>query len=263
MFFVVRHNPRTFRIYLVNVAVYVGYSLVLSERDFTILFGAIVVIRIMLSEIKISLRLVIIAAFAFYGATFLFALRGNVGPVGISSILSQGSLLFINTNSSYLSPNIFPHLDGSFYWSAIISLLPAELSGARVNLLDWFKHWYAPKGDSGYGFGLDAEAYFNFGHLGVFVVFFLLSAFQSFLVKRIDTNQFFAFFSLYFTATLFYSLRNDSWLLIHGCVYAAFFFVIAQTSLKSKRSSLDETLGRAGTDVFRDAKRRSLDSIRI
>lgn len=250
MFFVARQNPRTYKIYLFNIIVYVAYSLVLSERDFALLFGTIVVLKIMLNEIKISLRLIVMTLVALYGATFLFAMRGAVDPVGLNSILSQGSLLFINTNIAYLSPNIFPHLGGSSYWSAVISLFPSELSGSRENLLDWFKNWYAPKGDSGYGFGLDAEAYFNFGYAGVFVVFFLLSAFQSFLVRRIDKNPFVAYFSLYFTATLFYSLRNDSWLLIHGCVYAAFFFAVAQTSLKRNWGISDEAFGHAGTDIF-------------
>lgn len=237
-YFIARRSRTVFTWYVVNAVLYVTYSLLTSERDFIFIVASVVLHRLCLREIRISSRMIALTVLCGYVMTLMFSFRFSGGSVNVETFLGQGSLLFISTYVLYLVPGMTPFQGGASYVGSVASLLPSSLVGERSNLLTWFQNWYAPGSTSGYGFSLDAEAYLNFGVTGVFIVFFLLSVFVLASYRRFGVSEFWSYFSVYFVAGLMYAFRNDSWFLIHGCVYATLFYWVAQSSIRTSPGSV-------------------------
>jgi hypothetical protein len=144
----------------------------------------------------------------------------------ISSILNQGSLLFINTFSLKLLHERIDYFMGFTYLNSLFNLFPSWIYKTDFNTLDWFKNNYAAASTSGYGFGLDAEGYINFSYLGVFFTFFGLLFIQRKITKYITTHPFFLYYSVFFSAFTMYSIRNDSLALFKGNLYGIIFFYL-------------------------------------
>jgi hypothetical protein len=238
LYFSARRSRFIYRVYVVDVILYVIYSIAMSERDFMFALASVAAHRLLLGEIQLNFRTLALGTGGVYLGTLMFSMRFEDVPVDAASLLGQGSLLFVTTYVIYLVPDFTPFLSGESYVSAIIGLLPATLSGERRNLLTWFQDWYAPDSASGYGFSLDAEAFLNFGLWGVLIVFSLLAAVQLLVLRRFGRSPFATYFSVFFTAHLMYSFRNDSWILVHGCVYALVVFILAQTYIKESQKGI-------------------------
>jgi hypothetical protein len=227
-YFSARENVAVFRLYVYNLALFLVYSVITGERDFLFVFASVLIFKVMLGEVKLGFRLALYLILGIVLGTFLFNLRGSGSVLDVQAILNQGSLLFINTNVLYLVSETVPYQFGGTYFYAIVSLMPFLDLGGRTTLLETFKNWYAPGGSSGYGFALDAEAYLNFGYAGVFVVFTIIGATVTFLSNRFNRSPFASYFAVYVVSQVMYSLRNDSWILIHTVFHAAVFFFVSQ-----------------------------------
>ncbi len=218
-----RGNDRI--LYLANFIFYVLYCVSIGERDFVFpLIGLLLHWSLMQPASKRgTFKLVLGGALLIMVGTAIFFLRDSsqVFQSPFVAVLNQGSLLFINTFTLHLLDGNVEHFYGQTYINSILNLFPSGLWGTDFNLLDWFKNLYAPTSTSGYGYGLDAEGYLNFGWAGVFVTFVLISLVQrlSFNAQRwTDFCLFFTVFSFSFTM---YSYRNDSLAFLKGHLYAA------------------------------------------
>src|SRR5262249_21517515 len=92
------------------------------------------------------------------------------------ALLNQGSLLFVNTYTLFLLDGRVGHFGGETYMHALANLIPGV--GVGFNLPDWLKDHYAFASNSGYGYGLDAEGYLNFGWAGVLATFLAIGLLQ-------------------------------------------------------------------------------------
>src|SRR4029077_13194471 len=87
------------------------------------------------------------------------------------------SNLFVASRVVEWVPAEAPFEHGMTYVHTAVKLVPSFVLPEirQESLLAWFKERYAPTSQSGYGFGMEAEAYLNFGFLGPVVVFGLWS----------------------------------------------------------------------------------------
>lgn len=215
-------------LFYLNMIVYVGYCLIMGERDFIFPIGSIAFHWAVtgLNRGRDILKFVLGGFVLIISATLVFFLRDTTQEgSALGGFLNQGSTLFINAHSLLLIEEGHEFFSGFTYLNSISNLAPSWIYKTDFNTLDWFKNNYAPNSDSGYGFALDAEAYLNFGYYGVISFFFILTAFQRFLFNSIRKNHFFVFYSTFFLGFFMYNLRNDSLALIKGNMYALLFFV--------------------------------------
>ncbi len=144
----------------------------------------------------------------------------------LQSILSLGSNLFIVSRVVEWVPAEVPYEHGMTYVHTLVNMLPSFLLPdiRYESLLTWFKMRYAPTSDSGYGFGMEAEAFLNFGYAGPVVVFALWAWF---LCRLYDGYRKLPGLTLYRYAYTFllpfslYSIRGDSVMLVKGFCYSA------------------------------------------
>lgn len=96
----------------------------------------------------------------------------------VQSLLGLGSNLFVTSRVAEWVPADEPHRFGGTYLATLGNLAPSFLlPGFRfASLPAWFKDNYAPTSTTGYGFGMEAEAYLNFGLGGPVLVFALWTA---------------------------------------------------------------------------------------
>ena len=143
-------------------------------------------------------------------------------------MLNQGSLLFIDTYVMDKVPDERPYEWGATYLRSV--------TPTRQSLADDFAREYAPAGDSGYGYSITAEAYLNFGMMGIPIVVFLVSFGHRILINRLKSSDWTMYFSVvYFTAWM-YGLRGDSVQFIRTLVYGAAFFFILCRALAVRRT---------------------------
>jgi hypothetical protein len=230
-YFLARNSSLTYRLYSINFLLYVVYCLLFEERDFILILVSIIIHRLTVGELRLNWKLVVFAVSLIYGATYVFVSRQGGERVVVEDVLNQGSLLFVNTTILHWKDvYAVPFEYGSTYAHSLLNLLPSWIYQSEFSLPQWFRSIYAPGGDSGYGFSADAEAYLNFGYLGVFFVFAALALVQRGLCIRFDRHPFFAYMSVYFTAWLMYALRNDSVALVRGAFVASIVFAIVYFS---------------------------------
>lgn len=207
-------------LYWTNMAMYVGYCLLTAERDFLFVLFALLLYR-QLFRRAMSVRLVLAGVAAVALATGLAAWRaGEAATSGL--VLNQGSVMFTDTFVRVYVPTVFPFQHGQTYVDAVMSLLPGW--GHGPDLAGWLVDQYVPGSSGGYGFSLTAEAYLNFGTIGIPFVFALLTLVQRLLVNRVDRGQFPAYLSLLFTIGWMYGFRGESANLVNLLVYGAVLF---------------------------------------
>jgi len=93
----------------------------------------------------------------------------------------------------------------------------------QESLLAWFKERYAPTSQSGYGFGMEAEAYLNFGFLGPVVVFALWAFFLCRLhagYRALPGALLYRYAYTFFVPFSLYSIRGDSLMCVKGLLYS-------------------------------------------
>lgn len=143
----------------------------------------------------------------------------------VQSLLGLGSNLFVTSRVAEWVPADEPYRFGGTYLGTLGNLAPSFLlPGLRFESLPaWFKDRYAPTSTTGYGFGMEAEAYLNFGLLGPVLVFALWTAG---LVRLFDGWRLVPDALLHRYAFTFmcpfslYCIRGDSLMWAKGFLYA-------------------------------------------
>ncbi len=143
----------------------------------------------------------------------------------VQSVLGLGSNLFVTSRVVEWVPREIPHRWGETYLHTAANLLPSFLlPGLRYDsLLAWFKERYAPTSSSGYGFGMEAEAYLNFGLLGPVLVFALWAAalcrlFEGY--RALPDALLYRYGYTFMLPFSLYCIRGDSLMWAKGFLYA-------------------------------------------
>ncbi|MGC5019694.1 O-antigen polysaccharide polymerase Wzy [Micromonospora sp. DT47] len=211
--------------YWTNFACYVGYCLVTNERDFIFMAFSLLLHIQLFRRRPMSLRLGLAGGTGIVGAVFLSYLRDPTNDEGVSRALNEGSTLFPDTFVMALVPHLTPYAYGETYLRSLINLVPGVPS---QSLAEWLVEAYNPGSDYGYGFSLTAEAYLNFGLVGIPVLFAALALVQRLLVNRVDQGHFWAYASILFTATWMYQFRGESLAMVATLTYGAVLFGVVR-----------------------------------
>ena len=216
------------KLYWINVGIYILYCLIVTERDFIFPLASIFIMKSLVDGTNISWRKFFFGGIVLGGmGTLIFYLRDGTQEAGnvVSALLSQGSILFINTFVLKVFEQGHEYFYGETFFNSLVNLAPSFVYKTDYNNLAWFKNLYAPASDSGYGFALDAEGYINFGHFGVVLVFLSLAVYWKILLKRFSTSEFFRYLTLFSVGFVMYALRNDSLALFKGILYATLIYL--------------------------------------
>lgn len=224
LYLVARRSTIGTILYRANFGLYVLYCLAFSERDFMFALAAVAVISVSSGRARLGVRHLAGAGVLLYVATVLFAARMSDVTVDFTTVLNQGSVLFVDSSVVWLVPDYLPFMDGWTYLNSVASLLPRFLHQSDLYLLAWFVEQFAPGSESGYGFSLSAEAYLNFGFIGAPIVFAILAGAHRWVTNRIDRHPLFAYTSVLFTGWILYSFRGDSLQLVKGMTYGVALF---------------------------------------
>lgn len=143
----------------------------------------------------------------------------------VQSLLGLGSNLFVTSRVAEWVPADEPHRYGGTYLGTLGNLAPSFLvPGLRFESLPaWFKDNYAPTSTTGYGFGMEAEAYLNFGLVGPVLVFALWTAGLVLLFDgwRLVPDALLHRYAFTFMCPFsLYCIRGDSLMWAKGFLYA-------------------------------------------
>jgi hypothetical protein len=172
-------------------------------------------------------------------ATYLASARTGTGA-DFTQVFNQGSTMFVDTFVMELVPSAMPFQHGETYVRAFAGIVPFSTAANQQMLMDWLVATHAPGSESGYGFSLAAEAYLNFGLVGILVVFAVLTVSHRYLLDRLDHNHFFPYASILFSVSWMYAFRGESATLLRTLAYGAALFVVLR--LTSVRSTVSESL---------------------
>ena len=144
----------------------------------------------------------------------------------VQSVLGLGSNLFVHEPRGRMGAAQIPHRWGETYLHTTANLVPSFLLPELrfESLLTWFKERYAPTSTTGYGFGMEAEAYLNFGHLGPLLVFALWSFGLCRLhdgARRLPQAVLYRYAFTFMVPFSLYCIRGDSLMWAKGFLYAA------------------------------------------
>lgn len=223
------------KFYFLNFFTYIAYCLVTGERDFIFPVFSIVGHLLIHHKTSFKRKLILTSSLSLLGigGTLIFLLRDATQKSTnyLESFLNQGSLLFVNSFTAKMIDIKYNFFYGETYLHSFLSLLPSFIYKSSYNNLAWLKDNYAPGGDSGYGFGLDAEGYMNFGYFGVIVTFAIIVLIQRYCNYNINRGKFFKYYSVFFHGFTMYCFRNDSLAFLKGNVYAIIiYFIIIQAN---------------------------------
>lgn len=238
-YFITRRSALLRRLWLINTVVYVAYCLVTSERDFLfVLFSVLLHRQILRRHGGVSAKLVLTGVGATLAASFLFATRAGQS-LDITGVLNQGSLLFVDSFVLGQIPGKMDHTYGATYLQALLTLPPSWIyDSGTPGLSSWLVSRYAPGSDGGYGFSLSAEAYMNFGLVGVFGVFLLVGLGLRAAINGFGQSEWRSYFSVYLMAGTLYALRGDSSQLLKLIVYGSIFFAVIHVTSARGRPDL-------------------------
>ncbi|AWB91195.1 O-antigen polysaccharide polymerase Wzy [Aeromicrobium chenweiae] len=243
-YLLVRSRPALHRLFWANMAVYAVYCLLTDERDFLLVF---VGIAIQSQNRRVQARVlksVLIGAAAAAAGAALFTLRGGAaGSSPLTTILGQGSLLFVDTRVLSFVPIYQPYAHGATYLDSAASALTLGAWAPGKGLSQWLVDTYAPDSDSGYGFSMIGELVYNFGQWAILPTFFVLGWIINAAVSRSHRSAFAAYLSTFSVVFVPYMLRSDSRGLFSGLVYALLLFGVL-TVVTLKRSGTHEAARR-------------------
>lgn len=250
LYFVARRTTFVHWLWAINLGVYVLYCLLTSERDFLFALFALVIHRDLLANKRRTIALPGLAVGGVIVGSLLFAGRANE-QLDIAGVFNQGSILFVDTFLMQEIPAHIPFEWGATYGQAFVGLLPHWLiDTGRLPLDQWLVNLYAPSSGSGYGFSLTAEAYMNFGLVGIPVMTFLLALAHRWLVNRADCGNWYAFFSVYSTMVWMFAMRGDFSQIVKSLLYGMLFFgAVYVISTKRRPNATNPELDRPATTV--------------
>ncbi|MEV4703912.1 O-antigen polysaccharide polymerase Wzy [Actinoplanes sp. NPDC049316] len=196
-------------LFYLHLATYISYCLLMDERDFIFVIVSLLLHSRLFRE-KVTIWAPLLTGSALFAlATYLFAARSGE-KADTAQALNQGSLLFVDSYIIERYPDFFPYRLGDTYIDAVAGLAPSWIVAPKPTLADELLQSYASGSSSGYGFSLTAEAYMNFGYLGILAIFFALAACQQKLINRSDHSLFWAYFSVIFAVAWMYAMRGES-----------------------------------------------------
>jgi oligosaccharide repeat unit polymerase len=208
---------------------YAVYCILVSERDF-ILF-LIPMYFWYKNSIFVTLNGKTFFYFIFLGIIFTAISVGRTaigGKTDIASFLNQGSNLMALTNTITYLESGNSYLYGLSYLSGIINGLSLGIFRILESRSSWLSNFFS-NGVSGYGFSLEAEAYFNFGFLGVFIIFFLISLYYLFIENRAKSGtQFGKLLFYHFLFFFIYGIRGEFLMVFKSIIYTTIIFLISK-----------------------------------
>ena len=150
----------------------------------------------------------------------------GVVQTSLQTILGLGSNLFVASRVVEWVPDEAPYEHGMTYVHTLVNLVPSFVLPEirQESLLTWFKERYAPTSQSGYGFGMEAEAYLNFGLAGPLLVFALWAFFLCRLhagYRALPGALLYRYLYTFFMPFSLYSIRGDSLMCVKGLLYSA------------------------------------------
>ncbi|QXY91343.1 O-antigen polysaccharide polymerase Wzy [Pseudomonas sp. MTM4] len=234
---------RNYLVFTICLVLYCFYSLLMGERDFLLL--ALPIYFWLIRDVFTGLRYPLILFVCF---VFLFVLmsggRSDVFNQGfVSSLLNQGSNLMVMTNVLQYFEEGGELIWGGSYVSAILNLLTAGFVKITESRSVWFSN-YVSNGAGAYGFSLEAEAYLNFGIMGVLVVFLLYGYYyawiEHFAVRRSHLGYLLYYHFLFFGI---YAIRGESLVVLKSLAYCLFFYIFASVISSGGRVRLTSRKG--------------------
>lgn len=236
LYFLARSRPKVLAAYKANVAVYVAYCLLSAERDFIFALFALVLVKQLLDGVPPRLTRSVAYAVGLLALAVLIVSNRSGRAVTATSVLNEGSILFVDSYVRSLVPESIPFKGGETYVNTVLNLLPSFVYSTDFSLASWFKSLYAPTGHSGYGFSLSAEAYLNFGTFGIPIVFFLIAISCRLCLNTAHDRQFFQYIAVVFVTVFMYAIRGDSLQLVKTLLYGTVFYA-AMLSIISRSGS--------------------------
>ena len=208
-----------------NFLIYIIYMLLTQERDFVLLFISIIILvnflikKLNIYKISIYSSLLLLVFSGLFFIRYLLA-GGDSNTSILENMLNQGSNITIVSQIVNSIDSGGNYLYGYTFFQSIVNLTPSFIYRLGTPLSDWFVSNFFPTSSSGYGFGLEAEAYLNGGYLIVAILFSILGYFIDSLYLNMRNRNIIsgAFFSFFFPFFL-YCLRGDSLMLFKGSLF--------------------------------------------
>lgn len=188
-----------------NLVMYAAYCLVTFERDFIFVYFALLIHIMAAKPAKVRILIPMLGIIGVIAATAIFVARSERDEFGISTVLGQGSNLFVDTfvYEGMKSRTFYPIHS---YWSVLFHQQPTEYG----NLTNWIAYlWAGGVEGSGYGFSIVGEAYMNGGRIAIIVVFFLLALCSLGLFRAAQRYPLALMLSVSFTSALMYAVRGE------------------------------------------------------
>ena len=199
-----REKSWFFKIFiLVIIGLFAGITI--GEREPVLL---LIMFSFLYYKKKISnkhiLYLIIFSVTAFYIIPFVRNL--NISDINLNDLsnfyqnpfprIGANALVFSNIIS--MVPDAFPYFYGKSYFYSLMSFVPFDIFETKqMTPALWFAENYVFQGNSGLDFCLEAEAYMNFGFLGVPVIFSFISIAYSFFYSKYKNGSSVFFLVIY------------------------------------------------------------------
>lgn len=209
----------------VTISLFTMYALVSQERDFLLLSVPIYFWYSGRSTVKLCHAL-FFAIPAFLAFTALSNGRGGIFSNGmLASLLNQGSNLMAMTQTASFIDTGGEHLYGLSYISGIVNAL--TLGGVELweGGASWLSEHYSG-GAGAYGYSLEAEAYLNFGKIGVFVLFYLIARYYVLVERLAKSGSHFGLLLKYHFAFFFlYGIRGEFLTILKSAQYTIIIYI--------------------------------------
>ncbi|MFY1660811.1 O-antigen polysaccharide polymerase Wzy [Micromonospora sp. WMMD1274] len=225
LYFLTRAVPSARLPYWLNFGLYVLYCLATNERDFLFVAFAVAMHILLLQRRRIPPKFGLAGVAFAVAATYLSAVRSG-GTLNIGKALNEGSTMFVDTYVMTYGDSSLRLWPGQSYAEALLALLPSALVPDRPMLMNWLVDQWAPGSTSGYGFSLTAEAYLNFGLVGIPFVFAAITLGHRLILLRAGRGHVFAYASILYTVDWMYGFRGESITFLNTLLYGAVFYAV-------------------------------------
>jgi len=220
-------KPKIGKNFILCFFLYCTYCIYIGERDFVLILVSITIWWFKGKKISIVKFGIVILCGAIY---FVFSSmgRGSLFEGGsLAAMLNQGSNLMVTSNvAAWLNGEVDYWLGGS-YISSLINMITLGSVKIQEPLSIWFSQNYSSSvNDGAFGFALEAEALLNFGVVGVFFVFSIMSIMMSKCYINHTKGRVLGSLLTYFSVFYFiYAIRGESLMIFKGGIYCLIIFI--------------------------------------
>ncbi|MFN3712853.1 MAG: hypothetical protein ACK4SX_04260 [Alcanivoracaceae bacterium] len=208
------------------IMMYCFYSFMMSERDFLLFFLPVYfwcINRTRSGYIYPAIMSVILTA-VFVVMSLSKSDVMSQGAIG--SFLNQGSNLMVITVLLAYLDGVGEPIYGLSYLSATINAVTFGFVRLWSPCSVWLSNYFSG-GAGAYGFSLEAEAFFNFGFVGVFVFFFILARYYRCVERLADSGARFGMLLYYhFLFFFMYSIRGEFLIILKSLMYCLILYFI-------------------------------------